>query len=260
MAGLESRNIPNRGPAEPSGSGAIATWSINDLALSRPGAALRCHIVTDPDTPITLKEHIDSWYDRYPDRAKLRKRSLAWARKALRLASDRRRREDELRAWRDLEPRIQHLRRLEALEHEGGSFAVTLLLSEEVIKEAELQPKPLDWLVDRIRYYLNAGLGRKVDWLLFDHRNKADKLHLHGLLGVTHNELPMAIEALQRALGRCPWRGKSQFHFQRDQSRSIPNSGWIGYCLDGQASKDNGYSSTQSLTRKAKQLHAKARG
>lgn len=255
--------IPNMSDLAPTERCAEPSSHYNNLVDPERPAEGGLPIVTAPPSrslsSTVQKELIELWYVGNPDQLKYRHSRARWASKAIKIASDRRRREDGAKSWRHLNPEVQHLRRLEVMKEEGPCQAVTLLISKEIGERAETQDKPLEWLVDRIRFHVRSVLKRKVDWLLFDHRNDADRLHLHGLLAIADNEIPLVKGALQKALGVCGWSKSPQFQFKQDPSRNIPDRGWLSYCLDGQDSRSCGYSSSRRLTQKARELQRSKR-
>lgn len=217
--------------------------------------ALPVPLHRSPPMNAALRSEIAAWLDyhrpaivsRNRRKATIAKKSAA---EAARRSGDKRFRPEGLVAWPALNSRTKQARRLEAMKAAGQCFAITLLLSPAKIARAEREERPLEWLAARISTALKKGLGRPVDIILFDQHNKAEKLHLHGVIGISEEEKPHVTQLLRKSLGVFK-DIDTQIRFEERD----PDEGWLGYILDRQDHRHSSYS-THSVTARARALHA----
>jgi hypothetical protein len=120
----------------------------------------------------------------------------------------------------------------EALALSGPVVAFTTWLSDDVAAQAYAQAKPLPWIRERVKLYLNAAFPAGVEFVIaieeeWDPVTRRFRLHLHGLLQLTHKprECARARGALRKALGS--WEGKAKN--RQIRFKASPDAGWASY-------------------------------
>jgi hypothetical protein len=108
--------------------------------------------------------------------------------------------------------------------------AMTLNLSEKIRRAVLDRGKQgRGWLAKRVAHYLEAKLGRRVDfWLVIEEaRAVTPLLHFHGALAIKPTERVLARSALRMAGGELPASKRAS------QARldSAIDDGWVSYAL-----------------------------
>ncbi|MCC6736511.1 MAG: hypothetical protein IT534_10360 [Bauldia sp.] len=129
-------------------------------------------------------------------------------------------------SWVDVSDPLRLLCYFEALRSKGTVFAFSLRLRHDIEALARSQPVPIHWLQRRVAHHLKVQLGRTVDFffVLEEADDQSRALHLHGVLGVTDNEIARARKALRTAAGE--WAEARQHQCQTTPN---PDAGWITY-------------------------------
>jgi hypothetical protein len=128
--------------------------------------------------------------------------------------------------WRDTSDilRVHYLHL--ALAELGPVYSFSLNLHPDVEAKARVQKASLDWIHRRMARRLDQALGRKVEFfpVLEETPNRTRRLHLHGELQVSPEEVKAARKALRLAGGE--WEEVRQHQAHTDE---MPDEGWAGY-------------------------------
>jgi len=190
--------------------GETSVKSVSRASLS----SLRASAPSEESLKQERRSH-STWWENVPETLRCHRRRAEW-----------RDTTDQLRAY------YYHL----ALREQGAVYTFTLNLRPDIEKLARKQPNPLSWLNHRITRELKAGLGRHVEWFavveeasgagLFAGAGFLDRLHLHGEMAVSDNEVERARAGLRRAGGE--WEEARQH-----QTKAVPDpdTGWSSYCV-----------------------------
>jgi hypothetical protein len=128
-------------------------------------------------------------------------------------------------AWRDITDTLRvHYLHL-ALTTMGPVYSFSLNLRNDIEARALAQPASLDWLRRRIINRLTTLLGRPVQfYVVAEEDGDGHRLHLHGEMQITANEVEEARHALRLAGGEWKKVRQKQTHTECD-----PDAGWAGY-------------------------------
>ena len=130
--------------------------------------------------------------------------------------------------WRDTSDHLKVTFRHVALKMLGSVYSLNLNLSPDIEDQARDYSYPLGWLHDRVGHHLKQALGRPVQFhLVLEEAGTDHRLHLHGELQVSAEELPEARGALRKAGGI--WDGEAR------QKQLVmapdPDAGWSNYIV-----------------------------
>jgi hypothetical protein len=117
-----------------------------------------------------------------------------------------------------------------ALASEGTLYAWTLNLGPKVLAAAQRHDSGFsDYMRRGVSRALKRELGQDVLlWFAVD-TTSSDRLHLHGGIAATDNELPTIEQAMCRAGGE--WDAKASRHRQCEITLQTAPDGWVTYAL-----------------------------
>ena len=128
--------------------------------------------------------------------------------------------------WRDTTSSLRSLYYHLSLAEFGQVYSFTVNLSAEVEAKARAEVDDTDWLYRRLaRALKKSSKPTKAIFVVFE-ENEKGRLHCHGEIEASANEIDIVREAFREAAGEWPFGRQFQTH-----TEAAPNEGWLNYSI-----------------------------